>query len=100
MRRIETIDRAPVDEADVRMQPELLCTFLDLPAPCDECSLRERCRAELLACQQFKLYTLGLSSTRWRNAPRQPTREIFAAVFDDAADGRKPGRPRKEAEAA
>jgi hypothetical protein len=35
MRRIDMIDRAPVDEADERAHSELRCTFLLGPSPCD-----------------------------------------------------------------
>lgn len=94
LRRIDTIDRAPVDEADERMQPELLCTFLDVPCPCDSCPLREPCGVGL-ACQSFRAFVHGVSESRWRIAPRVPTRELFELVFSDGERG--VGRPAKAA---
>ncbi|MGA7825288.1 MAG: hypothetical protein WCA14_13955 [Steroidobacteraceae bacterium] len=103
LRRVDLVRAPPIeddaDEADERGR-EILCTVLQGPAPCDSCPFAARCRDELLACQQFRAYCIGLSELLWRDAQREPTREIFAAVFDDSADDRKPGRPRKEAEAA
>lgn len=48
------------------------------PAPCDECEQAAWCAAEQLACTAFKAYTeLG----RWTDPPRDPTRELFVAIF-------------------
>jgi hypothetical protein len=89
----EVDDFAAGDRADKRAERELLlCTFLRGPDPCQSCPLRERCRLGL-ACEQFRGFVNGLSEVRWKAAARQPTRAIFAAVFDDTADDRKPGRP-------
>jgi hypothetical protein len=90
----EVDDFAAGDRADERAERELLCTFLRGPDPCQSCPLRERCRLGL-ACEQFRGFVNGLSEVRWKAAARQPTRAIFAAVFDEAADDRKPGRPPK-----
>lgn len=50
-------------------------------APCDGCRHANRCRLERLACDAFAVYLSGESVTRWRNAPRLPSRERAEALL-------------------
>ena len=59
------------------------------PGPCRGCINAERCALNSLACMQFSMF--ANRSSRWRFAPKQPTREIFARVFN-AADLAPGGR--------
>jgi hypothetical protein len=64
------------------------------PAPCDECTNRARCAAGPLACPAFALFVAAGGVDRWREAPRQPSAEVFAEVFRVERSGYKPG-PRR-----
>jgi hypothetical protein len=70
--------------------------LLDAPCPCDTCRLREKCTREELACQSFRLYSLGQPKVRWEQAPRAPGRELYDLIFKHEAP-RTSGRPRKRA---
>lgn len=48
------------------------------PAPCDDCELAERCAARLLACESFRRYS---RLERWQAAPREPSAELYAAIY-------------------
>lgn len=53
-----------------------------LPAtPCDDCHHTARCAAEHIACQAFEVFTRYPVPARWALAPRQPNRQIHAALF-------------------
>lgn len=54
------------------------------PAPCDDCPYAARCRVEVLACDAFAVYLSGARESRWRNAPRLPSRERGEAVLGTA----------------
>jgi hypothetical protein len=94
LRRIETIDRAPVAVSEIAERDVVHAVF-EGPAPCDRCPFAARCRDDQLACEQFRAFVHGVAESRWRVAPRWPTRELYAMVFDEAADDRKSGRPPK-----
>lgn len=55
---------------------------LDEPAPCDSCRFSERCAAEQLACDQYVMFYHARPEWRWRQAPLQPTRARFEALFN------------------
>jgi hypothetical protein len=65
-------------------QLEQAMTALQGPAPCDDCRHSARCGAERLACDAFAHYARGLSETRWRVVPRQPTRGRYTQLFTAA----------------
>jgi hypothetical protein len=52
-------------------------------SPCQSCRFAERCQADQLACDSFAVYLAGKSETRWRMAPRAPTRGRFEALFGE-----------------
>lgn len=49
------------------------------PAPCDNCANYTRCATRFLACQAFRYY---VDRRMWRTAPREPSKEIFARLYD------------------
>src|SRR5579863_9980581 len=85
-------------EADCEAwRDEFLVPSLLGPAPCDNCPMAQTCKAGL-ACIAFRRYT-GLEP--WGEAPREPTSEIYLAIFHQldgpaarktSAIGRKPAR--------
>jgi hypothetical protein len=55
--------------------------FTSGPSPCDACRFADRCKMQLHACEAFGMFLHGLSETRWRIAPRVPTRERYQALL-------------------
>jgi hypothetical protein len=49
-------------------------------SPCDLCPHRARCRDEQLACEQLEVFT-EFGGRRWRQVPREPSREIYGRIF-------------------
>lgn len=61
------------------------------PAPCDKCSLRNRCGRELLACESYALFVRENGPNRWAGAPRAPTRARYLSLFSER--GREADQP-------
>jgi hypothetical protein len=49
-------------------------------SPCECCPLAAQCRAELLACEQFRSFVM-FGGRRWRKEPRAPSAQIFEKIF-------------------
>jgi hypothetical protein len=69
--------------------------FLTAECPCDGCPNRLRCSDQRLACAQFSMFMADEPAKRWRLAPRQPTREIYAATLGKPAPQKWRKRPGK-----
>jgi hypothetical protein len=52
--------------------------LLSRPAPCDNCSHRQKCRDQLLACGVFSSY---VKHNQYRKKERAPTRKIWHDIF-------------------
>ena len=52
------------------------------PEPCELCRFAPRCKAERLACDALAVWGCGVSESRWRAAPRAPTRARFEALVE------------------
>ena len=55
---------------------------MSMPEPCQWCRFSARCRADHLACDAVAVWSSGASETRWRAAPRAPTRARFEALVE------------------
>ena len=55
---------------------------MSIPEPCVGCRFAARCRAERLACDALAVWGCGVSESRWRAAPRAPTRARFEALAE------------------
>jgi hypothetical protein len=64
-------------------------SWLSCESPCDNCPLIAQCRDQHHACEQFRLF-YKFGKTVWRRAPREPSAQIYRAVFRPVT-----GRPRK-----
>lgn len=64
-----------------------------VPAPCDECRMRQVCADYHRACEAYLVFHDGGGMRRWITAPRAPTRAMFNVVFETPRDHR--GRRRK-----
>ena len=49
-------------------------------APCDDCSLFQKCKKEELACKQFFRFVFYGES---RKSQKHPTHDLFIKIFDD-----------------
>jgi hypothetical protein len=74
---------SPLLRDDLMLDPLDLCEapLLLGPAPCDKCSLRNRCGQELLACESYTLFVRENGPNRWAIAPRAPTRARYLSLF-------------------
>lgn len=50
-------------------------------APCDDCSLFEKCKKEKLACKQF--FRFVFYGEFFADAPRNPNHDLFIKIFND-----------------
>jgi len=82
----------PAHDAWNTRDPETFAT-LTMPAPCDECPLRQRCADEKLACPAFVRFVRG--STAWGKAGREPSPELYRAIMREEYEG--PVRKRRAA---
>ena len=79
----------PAHDAWNTRDPETFAT-LTMPAPCDECPLRQRCADEKLACPAFVRFVRG--STAWGKAGREPSPELYRAIMREEYDYGREGR--------
>jgi len=61
-------------------QRQSLEVALNSASPCEECRHRARCKADLLTCDAWAVYLAGGSETRWKFAPRAPTRARYESL--------------------
>ena len=52
------------------------------PEPCQFCRFSTRCKAERLACDALAVWSSGAGESRWRAAPRAPTRARAEALVE------------------
>lgn len=62
------------------------------PAPCDDCSQRQKCKEELLACDVFKAYVMR--NQHWMKK-RVPNRKIWNDIFLNDKDEEEENGARK-----
>ena len=52
-------------------------------APCDKCEFHEMCKARVMACQAFYVYTTPTNGVKLEEATRKPSKEWYVACFPD-----------------
>lgn len=55
---------------------------MQTPEPCAGCRFARRCRAERLACAAATAWAAYVPESRWRMAPRAPTRALFEMLLE------------------
>lgn len=55
---------------------------MQMPAPCVGCRFSRRCKAERLACAAATAWAAYVPETRWRVAPRAPSRALFEVMAE------------------
>jgi hypothetical protein len=77
---LEGFERDQLRERATRVALEPTPPLLQGPAPCDDCCYWEHCKFQRLACERFSLFVAGRP---WRDAPMVPSKQHWAAIFDE-----------------